>query len=172
KVIFIDKPLLKKSVTPRSRNQQFFNAAFKSMFVKTNGINSIAEKPHKSNLTNPENMDDTTYTLWTFGSFTVLIRCKIHGFIKSNGPENKSKLVGIKTKMEYHLDHGFEDVVAEEKARWWIHTFIRGDASLMVGRIDALSGRLVKVERRNMVDIIPNGNWPRPHSKLLHYLFT
>ncbi|CAG8504643.1 10563_t:CDS:10 [Paraglomus occultum] len=107
-----------------------------------------------------------TYNLWCFGEFSILIRCKMHGFVFDS--INKPRIVGIKTNLEYQLDLGMEEIAAADRARYWIHTYIRGDADLMLGRIDVLNSEIQAVERKKMINIIPNGNWPRPHSKFLY----
>ena len=71
----------------------------------------------------------------------------------------KPRIVGIKTNLEYQLDLGMEEIAAADRARYWIHTYIRGDADLMLGRIDVLNTEIQTVERKQMINIIPNGNW-------------
>ncbi|KAG9290572.1 hypothetical protein G9A89_020942 [Geosiphon pyriformis] len=108
------------------------------------------------------------YTLWSFGDLSLLIRCKAHGFIYDrDGKHPKPRIVGMKTKLEYQRDIGVEEITNVERARWWIHTFIRGDAYLLLGRIDVLNNELFGVEQRPMTQIIPNKDWPKPHSKLV-----
>lgn len=67
--------------------------------------------------------------------------------------------MGIKTKLEYQLDLGSEEITNLERARWWIYSYIRNNAHLILGHIDVLKNELVNVERRRMADIIPDGNW-------------
>lgn len=94
--------------------------------------------------------DNLTYNLWEYGGLHILIRCKIHGFIPDKTSSLGFRYVGIKSKVDYL--HGIEkermkdsisdseaerncveEVTISETAKWWINTFIRPDAHLMLG---------------------------------------
>ncbi|CAH1757733.1 11570_t:CDS:10 [Entrophospora sp. SA101] len=142
KTVYIDKPLVKKKSTPRSRNQIFYNTAFKSMALKSKmDINDIL------------NFKPTA-----------------QAFIKSCDNDKKARILGVKTKLEYQLDAGLEETTILERACWWIYNYIRPDAHLMLGRINVLNNELHLVEWRKMIDIIPDGNWPTPYSNMIHYI--
>ncbi|CAG8649501.1 27792_t:CDS:10, partial [Racocetra persica] len=189
KTIYIDKPLVEKRLTPRKRNQLFYGVAFESLALKQGiDIKNVLRPSEESSCDGPKNegTNDTNdseksndihsgnllYNLWSFGDINMLIRCKAHGFIQEPDMDKKVKIrmVGIKTKLEYQLDVGYEDITNLERARWWIYTFIRNNAHLMLGRINVLNNELWTIEKKRMADIIPDGNWPRPHSKMLHYI--
>ncbi|CAG8488242.1 15600_t:CDS:10 [Cetraspora pellucida] len=187
KTIYIDKPLVKKRLTPRQRNQLFYDVAFESLALKQGiDIKNVLHPSEESSYDGPmnEGIIDTNnsekssdihsgnslYNLWSFGDINMLIRCKAHGFIQEPDTDKKIRIVGIKTKLEYQLDVGYEDITNLERARWWIYTFIRNNAHLMLGRVNVLNNELWTIEKKRMADIIPDGNWPRPHSKMLHYI--
>ncbi|CAG8448324.1 6093_t:CDS:10 [Ambispora leptoticha] len=80
------------------------------------------------------NSGNLMYTLWSFGDLTLLIRCKAHGFIyQGERQTRKPQIVSMKSKMEYQADIGLEEITNAERARWWIHSYIRGNSHLMLG---------------------------------------
>ncbi|RUP43699.1 hypothetical protein BC936DRAFT_136843 [Jimgerdemannia flammicorona] len=234
KTIYIDKPLLKKRMTPRERNQKFYGAAFKSMcldFKSKSDVNDnrvlsehpsdekekeiqresdMAQVPSPSfpppigssirspNLEpikvtdsipdiemadanveqakqQPYDGENLTYTLWSFGELDVLVRYRSDGYVSEAGPDGKivPRTIGLKTKLEYQLDEGWwEETTTTERARSWIYSYVRGHAHILVARFDVLRNEVIRVERRQMIDIF-EGKWnPMPYSKLLHHLFT
>lgn len=48
-----------------------------------------------------------------------------------------------------------EEVTIDETARWWIYTYIRPDAHLMLGRIDVHTSQILSVEKWDMPKILP-----------------
>ncbi|KAL1920756.1 uncharacterized protein VTP21DRAFT_11391 [Calcarisporiella thermophila] len=207
-IVFIDKPLPKKRLTPREWNQKFFDVAFRSRSLDTElTISSedwvlpsatagtqapTASKPESRTILSPvllpepmevetgdeeiedlvEGLEDEflTYATWVFGELKLLVRCKMHGYTTVGTPP-QIRPFGLKVKLDYQQPHGTEEVIANwERAHWWIHSYIRGGCELMIGHIDPITHRLLRVECRTLADIIPDGNWPLPHSRLLHYL--
>ena len=62
------------------------------------------------------------------------MRCRIHGVVKDEtSVYKKLRMVGMAAKMEYLTRDAQESVPVEEAARWWMHTYIRPDAHLLVG---------------------------------------
>jgi hypothetical protein len=67
--------------------------------------------------------------------------------------------VGLKSNLEYQPDIGLEEVTDVTRARRWIHTYVRGDADLLIGHVDVLRNELLAMEVCKMSDIIPDGHW-------------
>jgi hypothetical protein len=101
--------------------------------------------------------DNQTYNLWRFGDLKVLIRCKIHGLIPSHSATKGFRYVGVKAKLEYFPDIGWEEVTVGETAKWWIYTFIRPDAHLILARVNVHNSRIMFVEHKDMPAILPPG---------------
>jgi len=146
KVVFVDKPLLKPRATARERNQVYYNAVFQGLCLNPTGDTRVdfeqtrasknleAGDPLNLNLNLKE--DNLTYNLWNFGNMKILIRCKIHGVVRDPASNyNQLRMVGVKTKLEMDYETGgaMEEVTVDETARWWIYTYIRPDAHLMLG---------------------------------------
>eukprot|EP01117_Protostelium_nocturnum_P010662 TRINITY_DN383_c1_g1_i2.p1 TRINITY_DN383_c1_g1~~TRINITY_DN383_c1_g1_i2.p1 ORF type:complete len:855 (-),score=194.21 TRINITY_DN383_c1_g1_i2:2399-4963(-) len=175
KVVFLDKPLLPKKTTPKERNTSHYNIAFKAKGLQspTNGapidFDAKIDDHLKEQVFESENQ---TYNLWQFGNYSVLIRCKIHGKIADNN-KIQFRYVGLRTKMEYQLNEGLEEMTMRETARSWIYTFIRPDAHLLLGRIDPENGRVVEVEHKDMPSILPTGCVFKPEvpSKFIFSVF-
>lgn len=67
------------------------------------------------------------------------------------------RYVGMKAKVEYQARKGFEEITMSETARWWIYTFLRGDAHLKLARINIVDNVIADIEHKDMVSILPNG---------------
>lgn len=109
KVIFLEKPLLRKKMTVREKNNYFYDIAFKTLGLQmpkvqrcidfTQKASSEGETREKLPVTElnvqPDDGQDLseddnyTYNIWQFGEMKILIRCKIHGMV----PDNKSPQV-------------------------------------------------------------------------------
>lgn len=86
--------------------------------------------------------NNLTYNLWTFGGLSVLIRCRIHGVVDDPSSSYKQKRMiglGVKVHMGGHVTSHvggigtLDAVTEEERARWWVGTYIRPDAHMVVG---------------------------------------
>jgi len=77
--------------------------------------------------------------------------------------------VGIQSKLEYQPFKGWEEVTLKENARWWIYTYIRPDAHLILGRINVFDSKLMNYEYKDMTALLPPVCSFRPErsSKLL-----
>jgi hypothetical protein len=83
--VIIEKPLLKKKITVREKNNHFYSVAFESCSLQMPSVQKpvkldTSEQPSSS--LNLEE-DNLTYNVWQFGPIKVLIRCKIHGYISA-----------------------------------------------------------------------------------------
>lgn len=81
KTIFIDKPLLRKRMTPRDCNQKFYDIAFKSMCLDYNGRLDVNDTKILSGKTSGNEKDSVEginleRLLLTFGP--ILIMCWPH----------------------------------------------------------------------------------------------
>jgi hypothetical protein len=98
KAMILDKPLLKKKVTPRESNTYFYEKAFQSAGLQlpnvVPGISFSATEEKNLNSATEECEDNVTYNMWQFGYLKILIRCKVHGML----PDPKSTLVMRKFK--------------------------------------------------------------------------
>ncbi|GBC36260.1 uncharacterized protein OCT59_022068 [Rhizophagus irregularis] len=158
KTIYIDKPFVKKKMTPREINQVYYNTAFKSMALK---MNKDGELQHSSH--------NLEYSLWNIDDISILIRCKSDGYYRDS--DQKIRTVGIKSKLDYQLDYNYESISFIEQSRWWIYSMIRNKADLMLGRIDVPMNTLNMVERVSAENILPDENRVKSLVKKLHYIF-
>ena len=167
RVVFIDKPLLKQGMSVREKNQVYYDAVFESLSA-TSGtdikVDFETRKEHPEPAVPQEAplkdlaCENLTYNLWTFGSLQILIRCKIHGVTKDpTSKYNQLRMVGMKTKLEMDYETGgaTEEVTIDETARWWIYSYIRPDAHLILGRVDVRTSQIISVERWDMRRIMP-----------------
>jgi hypothetical protein len=95
KIIFIDKPFLKKKLTVKEKNTIFYNLAFKSVGIDISSESSkIDFNSNKTAQTYSEfvqRIDNYTYTFWTLGDTKILMRTKYSAVV----PDEKKPSVCI-----------------------------------------------------------------------------
>mgnify|MGYP005993403401 CR=1 FL=1 len=175
KFVILDKPLVPHKLNLREKNTKYVRYASSHLsidpkdsgvqtFPKTGGAGALVEeKLHETG-------QNLTYNTWNFGDLSLLIRCSIHGVIHDPKTPDKFRYVGVKAKMEY-LQRGCEVVSPSESARWWIYTYLRPDAHLMVGHCNALTQQITEVEHLTMQDIHSSSSFkPEISSKMVYVL--
>lgn len=75
--------------------------------------------------------------------------------------------------MDYQIHQGREEIIAPiERSRNWLRSYVGGHATVIEGRIDVVNNRLVRIDRKEMVDIM-GGQWrPMLESELLRHTFS
>lgn len=90
--MLIDRPLVKTALTAREKNETFYKTALETVLLQRSLTKQVVEFDSRKRAAFLDNsdldskfpdlsQDNVTYHLWKFGSLTLLIRCKIHGFI-------------------------------------------------------------------------------------------
>ncbi|KAI8575918.1 hypothetical protein K450DRAFT_259387 [Umbelopsis ramanniana AG] len=120
------------------------------------------------------NDDNSIYNLWTFGNINLLVRWHADGYIgeseKAN-PGTETRMVVLKSKVDFYLHMGYkETMTAGDRARQWMTSFLQGHAPIYEGRIDPTTNSLVRIERREMVDIMADRWRPVQESEMLRQL--
>ncbi|PRP83102.1 hypothetical protein PROFUN_09781 [Planoprotostelium fungivorum] len=173
KVILIDKPLVRKSMTNVEKNNLFYKVALEANGLQFNATPIDFDKKVEGKNQEEGNvyMDNVTYNMWQFDQFKLLIRCKIHGHLPDPKLPKKHRCIGLRAKMEYREEgqENFSEFSQKETANMWIYTFIRPDAHLMFSRVDPAVGSVLESDRLDMPSILhPNcGFSPEVGSKLL-----
>jgi hypothetical protein len=65
-----------------------------------------------------------------------------------------------------------EIVTSSDRTRNWLKSYIGGHAMVLEGRIDVVNNRLVRVDRKEMIDIMGPRWRPMLESELLRHVFT
>jgi hypothetical protein len=145
KVITLEKPLVPQSYTLREKNERFYKAALlehcshqaSNVCLDFNGHhagNAFLHAPVECDATNQHVMrENATYNLWHFGAYQILVRCSVDGAILDNTAPEGYRFIGVKSKLEYLADLGDEETTTSESARWWLHTYLRPNAHLLLG---------------------------------------
>lgn len=77
------------------------------------------------------------------------------------------------SKLDYQISDGREEITTpNERSANWLRSYIGGHATVLEGRIDVVNNRLLRVDRKEMVDIM-GGQWrPMLESELLRHTFS
>lgn len=79
----------------------------------------------------------------------------------------------LTSKLDYQISEGREEIITpKERSANWLRSYIGGHATVIEGRVDVVNNRLLRVERKKMVDIM-GGQWrPMLESELLRHTFS
>ncbi|KAL0139087.1 hypothetical protein V8B55DRAFT_1520595 [Mucor lusitanicus] len=190
KVLVMDRPFPRDALTARAKNKIVYDLAFKSLCLdwkKKHSISANASRPPSPNnyaaaaaaaTDKAENDENSTeldenlqYNLWSFGDMDIVIRHQADGELIVGG--TKERRVCLTTKLDYQIQpNGFEEILTpSERASQWIQSYIGGHAFVLEGRIDVLKNRLVRVDQKQMKDIMSD-NWkPTYESEMLRHTF-
>eukprot|EP00741_Cyanophora_paradoxa_P012096 tig00020592_g11688.t1 len=143
-------------------------ASFSSPFgVETGEAEATATAASAASAAGSLADDNLTYTLWSFGpDLSLLVRCRWHAILPEPGSQPGYRCVGVVPKLEYRPEEGWEQVTASETARWWVRTYLRPDAHLIVGRVALPESRIARLEKLTTADILYPGCPFRPERHL------
>ncbi|GAN05948.1 hypothetical protein MAM1_0106c05424 [Mucor ambiguus] len=187
KVLVMDRPFPRDSLTARAKNKIVYDLAFKSLCLdwkKKHFVSANASRPPSPNNytatastskaendeCNTELDENLQYNLWSFGDMDIVIRHQADGELIGG---TKERRVCLTTKLDYQIQpDGFEEILTpSERASQWIQSYIGGHAFVLEGRIDVLKNRLVRVDQKQMKDIMSD-NWkPTYESEMLRHTF-
>jgi hypothetical protein len=153
--------------------------------VKLNG-------EEKDDINNPPESNHI-YNIWSLGALKILIRCRIHGCVPDKTcTYGEHRYVGLQVKPESRVsplpnpvipfedgyEHplaygpvGLEGLSSSERAKWWMYSYIRPDAHLLLARIDVKRSTLLTLQSFQLKDLISSADFLKPFSNvLLHIL--
>ncbi|KAI8640033.1 hypothetical protein BD408DRAFT_348765 [Parasitella parasitica] len=188
KVLVMDQPFPKDSLTTRAKNKLVYDLAFKSLCLdwkKKHPISANQSRPPSPNNYGAaataaapnedwdmESDENLQYNLWSFGDMNIIIRHQADGELVA-AAGSKERRVCLTTKLDYQIQpDGFEEILTpSERASQWIQSYIGGHALVLEGRVDVLKNRLVRVDQKQMKDIMSD-NWkPSYESEMLRHTF-
>ncbi|CAO3658222.1 unnamed protein product [Rhizopus microsporus] len=180
KTLIFDRPLPKEALTKREMNKIVYDLAFKSLcldWAKRHPISSTS-KPNINSSDTEEwdynNDENLQYNHWTFGEdLNILIRHQSDGELSNqNTTGTADKKVILVSKLDYQICEEREEVVTPaERAMNWLRSYIGGHSIVMEGRIDLVNNRLVRVDKKQMIDIMGDRWQPIGESELIRQTF-
>jgi hypothetical protein len=64
-------------------------------------------------------------------------------------------MVSLKSKVDFYMHAGYKEIMtAGDRARHWMTSYLQGHAPIFEGRVDPTTNQLVRIERKEMVDIM------------------
>ncbi|CAF1395440.1 unnamed protein product [Adineta ricciae] len=96
------------------------------------------------------------YCLWQLGTLQVLIRSSYHGFCRHTVPTVHDEFITCVAKLEYQPQFGCEQITDQEYRSIWFESYLRHGASVVIGRINAFTQHLLKVEKMTYENIDRN----------------
>ncbi|OQR87231.1 hypothetical protein ACHHYP_09341 [Achlya hypogyna] len=90
------------------------------------------------------------YHTWTFGTKKVLVRTQNHAMdAESNRP------VSIHGKVDYEWSTTHEQLSDSERARFWLQSWLRGNAGIVLGRVNGSGTTVLKVSDESIASVAP-----------------
>ena len=116
-----------------------------------------------------------SYSLWTFGHLSLLIRTSDCGLLYQANKTGKGSLhpVNVFVKPEYQSAYGYEQITTSEASRWWVNTYINPDSLCACARINPITAELLKLDILNQLDILALSSFdPAKPMKTIHGILT
>ena len=116
-----------------------------------------------------------SYSLWTFGHLSLLIRTSDCGLLYQANKTGKGSLhpVNVFVKPEYQSTYGYEQTTTSEASQWWVNTYINPDSLCACARINPITAELLKLEILNQLDILAVSSFdPAKPMKMIHGILT
>ncbi|XP_033109123.1 little elongation complex subunit 2-like isoform X2 [Anneissia japonica] len=95
---------------------------------------------------------ETSYSLWSFGKFQILVKSSTDGRSKVQSQQDVS--LYIQPKLEYQPAFGHEQLTVSEVCRGWLKLFLTPGAQLIRGRINVITSELLKLEYVDLKSIL------------------
>lgn len=181
RTLLFGKPLLPGRMTAREKNALVFKQAVGALCVREQQPGAVLHHLSPSVSLHAESMledakkpgDTVLYNMWDLGDIRMLVRCRAYA---SATADPASPFLARAAKLHYCTANGRLDAPTEsEAARWMLRVTLlpRRASQLVLGHVDALSGKLVKVEELQLGVICHIANLGELGSYLMmHRLFS
>jgi hypothetical protein len=163
KCIYLDKPILKKKYTSREKNTIYYKNALKCYGINMRNYayqEDFNQDPETqqflSNLDGKtENLSDHStnlvYRLFELEKLKLLVRYTVDGVM----PDASGYIpIGVKAKLDYLGKRSEEQIQPDEAAKLWLHTYIKENAELVLGRVDLQNSTISTIQTQRLQDII------------------
>ncbi|OQR95042.1 hypothetical protein THRCLA_08032 [Thraustotheca clavata] len=137
KMAILDKPLVDAVWSARKKLTKYTRKLLKS---------EISELPEQHVY---------EYHTWQFGAKQVLLRIQPHAY-----DQKTKKTVNIHTKIDYEWCTTPESTTESERTQMWLHSWIRGNASIVLGRFNGSGSQLIQLNQESLSSITSNRENP------------
>lgn len=167
KHVYFDKPIPAKAVGAREKMAEAGRARLLTALQM-----SADESTHHQQ--QPTTRGRTAYHVWELGGRRILVRCTTHAHIvstKSASQEpnlkseiakpgdsgqapDKSQPLSVFIKPDYRFLDMDEEITRSEKRRFWLHSWLRGSAVLLIGHLDPQSFTVASWEKHSLASLV------------------
>ncbi|ETW06786.1 hypothetical protein H310_02941 [Aphanomyces invadans] len=157
--VLMDKPLVQAKWSGRAMSTKFC----RRLLIRWLEPRPVDHTPKVDNVeTSLSPSKSTTYHVWDFAGTSVLVRSSIHGSTESP--------VTIHAKMDYQWNLLPEHVTERDRARIWLHAWMRGNASIAFGHFHG-TGPRVTVSKESVASVVSVDENPFTKFQLVHEIF-
>ena len=198
KTLFVDKPLPKPVYDIREWHTKYYSKVLESLFLapedapmelapKTS-VDAAPETDARESIVDvlKSPVSNVTYNEWTLGSYNVLVRCKIHAYHTESAGRvslpsiafpklstlSQPRMLDVRARMQYQMENGFETPSTTEFDRWWLHAYVRPDAHLALGHVNAQTSQLEFFEYKTIPDVYAFSSQAYSAFKRMHGVLT
>ncbi|KDO29473.1 hypothetical protein SPRG_06012 [Saprolegnia parasitica CBS 223.65] len=133
---------------PKKKHVVFDKPLVNAVWSGRKKLTLFARKRLKAAMTETSSSRVYSYHTWSVGSKKMLLRTQTHGF----DPE-KNVDVAIQAKVDYEWCSTPERITESERARWWLQSWIRGNAGIVVGRMHANGAKVLDVSDKTITSV-------------------
>lgn len=185
KTLYINKPFLKRQITPREKNTCVFKRLFESSGVSTRGERAhmklchSALEPDFSANTTPYCRNDNRgllYELWSLDEISLLVRSRANVCHNPHDDKGELNFAGLFTKLHYCTVNKRREAYCQgETASWWMRTALhpKGHSKAIVAHVNPLSGSVLEVSELELSQIVEKAPFMAEYAlNFLKYVFT
>lgn len=127
KMVFLDRPLLPRTLTARRKSEIYYRHALLHPMVADGGGFDAS----------------FAYNILELGEMQILVRSDVCGEVSLG---RKSCRARVEVKMEYWAKRGMEEVTESEGSRWWSYLQVGRGSALRVARVNAYNSQLLRLD--------------------------
>ncbi|KAF1317997.1 Fact complex subunit, partial [Globisporangium splendens] len=190
KHVYFDKPLPAEVVGAREKMSSAGRAHILSTLrAKAMDANEgVSQTPRDSSAAQGK----VAYHVWELGGRRILVRFTVHALLasmKKGGdeaqsssvpPENKSRPVSVFVKPDYKYLGVEEQITPSERRRFWLHSWLRGSSTVLIGRLNPESSVVETWETHSLASLVygrdgyhsPEWFEPTEHFQFVNEIFA
>ncbi|EQC37360.1 hypothetical protein SDRG_05577 [Saprolegnia diclina VS20] len=133
---------------PKKKHVVFDKPLVNAVWSGRKKLTLFARKLLKASMTETSTSRAYHYHTWSIGSKKMLLRTQTHGY-----DPVKNVDVTIQAKIDYEWCSTPEQITESERARWWLQSWIRGNAGIVVGRMHANGAKVIDVSDKTITSV-------------------
>ncbi|TMW55038.1 hypothetical protein Poli38472_013800 [Pythium oligandrum] len=144
KQLYFDCPLPSHAMTAREKISCAFRDAAVHALQETAGNSEVPLREHQGCV---------SYRIWQIGDVKMLVRTTTNAFIRQADSPEKTTPVSLFIKPDAQPLGLKERLSRSERRRYWLHSWIRGGSTILIGHLDPRASEIFAWEKHSLASI-------------------